>query len=54
MSAKVVEKTIVISALSIFETLELNLSRLFLFSDGNFFSRVGNIARIDRVENFEL
>ena len=54
MSRKIVEKTVVISALPIFDALELNLTRLMSFSVIDFFAGVGNIVGIDRVENIEL
>ena len=47
MGGKIVEKTIIVGALPIFEALELNLARLLLFSDVDFFSRVSNIVGID-------
>ena len=54
MGGKIVEKTIIVGALPIFEALELNLARLLLFCDVDFFSRVGNIAGIDRIEDIKL
>ena len=54
MGGKIIEVTVIIGALPIFEALELNLARLFLFSDVDFFPRVGDIVRIDRVEDIKL
>lgn len=54
MSRVIEEKAIVIGALPIFETLELNLTRLLTFSVVDALARVSNIIGIDRIENVEL
>ena len=50
----IVEETIIVSALPIFETFELNLSWLLFFSRLDFLPSVRNIAGIDCVEDIEL
>ena len=47
MSREVVEETIVVCTLPVFETFELNLTRLLFLGFVDFFSRVGDIVRID-------
>ena len=54
MSRKVVEKAVVIGALSIFEALELDLSRLLFFGLVDFLSGFRNVKRVDRIESEEL
>ena len=54
MSGKIIEKTTVISALTIFEALELNLSGLMSFGVVNALARVGNVVGIDRIKNVKL
>ena len=47
MGGKIIEEAVIVGALTIFETLELNLSGLLVFSVVNFFAGVGDIVRID-------
>ena len=54
MSGKIIEEAVIVGALPIFETLELNLSGLLLFRLVYALARVCYVARIDCVENVEL
>ena len=54
MRRVVFEKALIIGALPIFEARELNVSGLLLFGVVDFFSRVANVARIDRIQDEEL
>ena len=54
VSGKIVEEAVIIGALPIFQTLELNLSGLLLFGFVDFLPSVGDIERVDRVDDEEL
>ena len=55
MGREIIEKAVIVGALSIFETLEMNLARLILFSVVNFFASVGNIhAAFNFIHDVEL
>ena len=54
MSREVVEKTIIVGALTIFKAFELNLSGLLLFGFVNFLPSVRDVKRIDRIDDEEL
>ena len=54
MCGEVVEETFVIGALSILKTLELNLTRLLLFSDVDLFASVGKVAGLNGVDDVKL
>ena len=54
MSREVVEKAIVVGALSIFKAFELNLARLLLFGFVDFLPGVRDVKRVDRINNEEL
>ena len=54
VSREVVEKALVVGALSIFKALELNLSRLLLFGFVDYLPSVRDVKRVDRVNDEEL
>ena len=55
VGGKVIEKTVIVRALPIFETLEVNLTRLNFFSVVDFFAGLRNIcAALDLIHDVEL
>ena len=54
MSRKIVEETVIVGALTIFEAFKLNLARLLLFGVVDFFPSVGDVERVDGVDDEEL
>ena len=54
MSREIVEKAIVVGALPIFETLELNLSRLLLFGFVDFLPSVRDVEGVDGIDDEKL
>ena len=54
MSGEIIEKALVVGALTILKTFELNLPRLLFFSVVDLLAKVGEVARTQMVENIEL
>ena len=55
MGGEIFEETVIVRALPIFETLEVNLARLLLFSKVNFFASLRNIcAAFNLIHNVKL
>ena len=54
MSRKIVEETIIVSALAIFKAFELNLAWLLLFGFVDFLPSVRYIERVDRIDDEKL
>ena len=54
VSREIVKEAVVVSALPVFKAFELNLSRLLLFGFVDFLSSVGDVERVDRVDDEEL
>ena len=51
---EIFEEAVIVGALTIFETLELDLTRLLTFSVVDAFARVGDITGIDGVKDIKL
>ena len=54
VSGEVVEEAIVVGALPIFKAFELDLTRLLFFGFVGFLPSVGDVERVDRIDDEEL
>ena len=54
MSREIIEETIIVGTLPVFETFELDLTRLLFLGFVDFLSSVRDVERIDRIDDEEL
>ena len=54
MGGEIIEKALVVGALAILKTFELNLPRLLFFGVVNLFAKVGEVSRTEMIEDVKL